>query len=237
MNPLQDENRSGGNGISFEIFTVMGHDMKSPLNAIESYLDIMQGRVLGDAIDPYIPLLEKCIARLHQMRGLITDVVDWSRIQSLSQPRMFTTIDLSKTARTILKEFLKEAQKRNIDVLDSIEDDITIEAAAREIELVFHHLIDNAIKFNHDNGSLRVTVKRLPENIAIQVTDTGIGMNTEEQSRIFHEFVRIKNKKTQNINGSGLGLAIVKKLVELNHGSLHLESEPDKGSTFTVLFS
>ena len=228
---------SADQGISIDIFTVLGHDLKSPLNAVESYLEIIRDRVLGDALDPYMPILENSVARLHQMRELITDVVDWSKIQQPSSSRPFTTLDVSKMARAIMDGYVKEAQERNIIISADIEDGLFMKAVAREIELIFRHLISNAIRYNKDNGSITLTIKKEDSHIAVKMTDKGIGLSAEEQARLFGEFVRIKNSKTQDIRGTGLGLAIVKKLVELYQGTVSVESEPDGGTTFFLLLS
>ena len=238
MDVLLEKRPSADQGLSIDIFTVLGHDLKSPLNAVESYLEILRNRVLGDSLDPYMQILENSVARLHQMRELITDVVDWSKIQQPSSSRPLTTLDVSKTARSILDGYMKEAETRNIAISADIEDGLFMKAAAREIELIFRHLLGNAIRYNKDNGSVTLTIKKTGSHIAVKVADTGIGLSAEDQARLFQEFVRIKNSKTQDIRGTGLGLAIVKKLVELYQGTLSVDSEPDIGTTFSlILFS
>jgi two-component system phosphate regulon sensor histidine kinase PhoR len=229
--------QSSDKRVSIDIFTVLGHDLKSPLSAVESYLEIILNRVLGDGLDPYMPILENSIARLHQMRELITDVVDWSKIQQPSSSRSLSAMDASKTVRRILDGYVKEAQGRNITVSADIEDGLTMKAASNEIELIVRHLVDNAIKYNRDNGSVRITLKRAGPNIALNVADTGIGMTAEEQARLFVEFVRIKNSQTQDIKGTGLGLAIMKKLIALYQGTVSVESEPNIGTTFSVILA
>ena len=237
MEAHSEKRPSADKGMSFDIFTILGHDLKSPLNAVEAYLEIILGRVLGEGLDPYMPILEKSVARLHQMRELITDVVDWSKIQQPSPPRLLTTLDVSKFIRSILAGYDNEAQRKNISILAYIEDNITMKAVAKEIELMVRHLMDNALKYNRGNGSVSITMKRAGRHISLNVADTGIGMNTEEQARLFGEFVRIKNSKTQDIKGTGLGLAIVKKLSELYQGTVSIESEPDRGTTFSLLIT
>ena len=235
MDDLPEKRPPADQGISFDIFTVLGHDLKSPLNAVESYLEIIRDRVLGDALDPYMPILENSVARLHQMRELITDVVDWSKIQQTSSSRSLTTLDISKMARNILDGYVKEAQGRNIAISADIEDGLSIKAVAREIELIFQHLISNSIKYNKENGSVSLTIKKTDSHIAVKVADTGIGLSAEDQAQLFQKFVRIKNSKTQDIRGTGLGLAIIKKLVELYQGTVTVESEPDNGSIFSLI--
>jgi len=235
MDDLPEKKQSTDQGPTIDIFTVLGHDLKSPLNAVESYLEILRNKVLGDGLDPYMQILENSITRLHQMRELITDVVDWSKIQQPSSFRSLTTLDVSKTARTILDGYVKEAQGRNIAISADIEDGLFMKAAAREIELIFRHLISNAIRYNKDNGSITLSIKKVDSHIAVKVADTGIGLSSEDQARLFQEFVRIKNSKTQDIRGTGLGLAIIKKLVELYQGTVSVESEPDNGSIFSLI--
>ena len=237
MNTHQENKQAEARAGSFDILTVLGHDLKSPLNAVESYLEIIRNKVLGESIDPYTQIIDNSIARLQHMRTLITDVVDWSRIQQPSSSRPLTTQDISKTVRSILDGYVKETQGRNITISADIEDGLTMKAAPREIELIVRHLVDNAIKYNRDNGSVRVTMKKAGPHIALNVADTGIGMTAEEQARLFGEFVRIKNSKTQDIRGTGLGLAIIKKLIELYQGTVSVESEPDIGTTFSLIFS
>jgi len=116
MDDQPEKKLSTTQGLSIDIFTVLGHDLKSPLNAVESYLEIMRNRVLGDTLDPYMPILENSVARLYQMRELITDVVDWAKIQQPPSSRLPTTLDVSKTARAILDGYAKEVQVRNISV-------------------------------------------------------------------------------------------------------------------------
>lgn len=234
LESLQGKATSTGKEKAFDIFTVLGHDLKSPLNAVEAYLDILRGRVLGDALDPYMTILDNSVARLHQMRELITDVVDWSKIRQSQPGRVLAITDLSKTARLMLDRYIQQAQARNIIISADIEDGMTMKAAPDEIELLVRHLMDNALRYNKDNGSVCLTLKRAGDYIILKVADTGIGMSEEDLSRLFEEFVRIKNSKTQDIRGTGLGLAIVRNIVELYQGTVSVRSEPDAGTTLIV---
>jgi signal transduction histidine kinase len=94
--------------------------------------------------------------------------------------------------------------------------------------------VSNAVKYNKDNGRVDVMLSRDDGTITIEVKDTGIGMTKEEATKLFNDFVRIKNASTSGILGSGLGLSIVKKLALLYEGNAKVDSEPDVGSTFTV---
>jgi signal transduction histidine kinase len=236
MDDHPEEKPSADNRVSIDIFTVLGHDLKSPLNAVESYLEIILNKVLGDSIDPYRPMVENSIVRLHQMRELIADVVDWSKLQQPPSSRNIMLLDVSKTVRRIVDRYAQDAQNRGIVISADIEDGLTIPALSAEIELIVRHLMDNAIKYNKDNGSVHVFLTREGSQINLKVADTGIGLTAEEQARLFNEFVRIKNSKTQDVRGTGLGLAIVKRVIELYHGNVSVESKADIGTTFSLTF-
>jgi len=181
----QGKNRPGEKMMPFDIFTVLGHDLKSPLNAVEAYLEIIRGRVLGDSLDPYMAVLENSVARLHHMRELITDVVDWAKIRQPSPNRVLTATDVTKIARAVISGYVEEARPRNIVISADIEDGLSMKAAAKEIELILRHLVDNSIKYNKDSGSVHVAISRAGRHIAVIVSDTGIGLDAEEQARIF----------------------------------------------------
>ena len=104
-----------------------------------------------------------------------------------------------------------------------------------EIEIITNNLISNAVKYNRDQGTVTVMLEGTSDSVVVKVSDTGIGMSPEETGRLFGEFVRIKNDRTRGISGSGLGLSTLKKLIELYGGSVSVDSEPNVGTTFTVV--
>jgi len=99
---------------------------------------------------------------------------------------------------------------------------------------VLNNLLTNAIKYNREGGSVRVSLERHGDMFEIAVHDTGFGLSREDAAKLFNDFVRIKNAKTRGIEGSGLGLATVKKIAGLYHGDATVTSELEQGSTFTV---
>jgi signal transduction histidine kinase len=112
---------------------------------------------------------------------------------------------------------------------------VAMTADRGELEMIFNNLLSNAIKYNRPKGRVDVTLTKTDDRVTIAVADTGIGLTAEEAGRLFGEFVRIRNAKTQQILGSGLGLSIVKKIAQLYDGEATLKSKPDAGSTFTVV--
>lgn len=234
MDAPQEGKKLNGTEKSFDILTVLGHDLKSPLNAVEAYLEIIRGRVLGDGLEPYMQILDNSVARLHQMRELITDVVDWSRLQQTPPEREHTVINLSTTVRDVLDGYGPEAALRGIEISTDIEDGLAVKADPGELVLMVRHLVENALRYNRQNGGVRVSINRSGPHIVLDVEDTGLGIDAEDIPRLFGEFVRIKNSRTQDIRGTGLGLAIVRRVTELYGGSVSVQSVPEVGTTFSV---
>lgn len=220
--------------IRFQFISVLAHELKSPLNAIEGYLWIMRDRKLGEEIEKYDRMIERSVIRIAGMRKLIFDLLDLTRIESGQKKRSFEEVDLCKVAVDSIEMMSNDARAKKIDIEMKSKGPIVMTGVRDEIEIIFNNLVSNAVKYNKEGGRVTVDVG-LKDNIAkIRVTDTGIGMSSDEAAKIFDDFVRIKNSKTKNIMGSGLGLSTVKKLVTLYKGDVSVASKEDKGSTFTV---
>ncbi|HDR89160.1 MAG TPA: hybrid sensor histidine kinase/response regulator [Bacteroidetes bacterium] len=226
--------QDGGREERFQFLSVLSHELKSPINAVEGYLNIMLEKQAGDNIDDYRTMIERSVERLRGMRMLIKDLLDLTRYESGDRPRQIRKVDLHEMARTSLDTVEPLARQKKVSVHFDAPENLYMEADAGEIEIIFNNLLSNAVKYNKDGGEVFFTLKEENDRIRIVVEDTGIGMKKEDTEKLFHEFVRIRNGKTRHISGSGLGLSITKKFVELYNGEITVESEPDKGSTFTV---
>jgi signal transduction histidine kinase len=222
--------------VRFQFISVLSHELKAPLNAVEGYLKIVKDKSAGDDPAVYEHMIERCLTRMEYMRKLIFDLLDLTRIESGQKTRNLEQIDLLKPVKTAIENALPSAEERGISInLHTDSEEILFWADEGELEIMMNNLVSNAVKYNKDNGTVDITVKPNQDNVTISVADTGIGLSPDEKEKLFEDFVRIKNKKTKNILGSGLGLSTVKKLVKLYDGSIDVESEPDKGSTFTIV--
>jgi len=225
-----------GKQVRFMFLSVLSHELKSPLNAIEGYLRMMQDKQMGENIDDYEKMISRSLERISGMRTLIMDLLDLTKIESGKKLREFKQLNLCETARVAVDSMEPYAIQRNVTVHFNSEKDVIFYADSDEMEIIFNNLISNAIKYNSENGEVFITVDRIEDEIIVTVRDTGIGMTQEEIGKLFQEFVRIKNIKTKNISGSGLGLSILKKLVEMYSGKIEVTSIPDEGSTFKIIF-
>ena len=226
--------KSEGKKIRYQFVSILSHELKTPLNAIEGYLNIMKERQAGDHIEDYEQMIDRALDRVGGMRGLIMDLLDFTRIRLESKKEKISRINLKKLAKDAISILKPYAIQKNVIFNLDAADDIFIEADPNDLEIIFNNLLSNAVKYNRDDGKVDVIIRKADEWLTIQVKDTGIGMRHEDAALLFKEFVRIKNEKTKHITGSGLGLSIVRKITELYHGHIAVESEPDKGSIFTV---
>jgi signal transduction histidine kinase len=220
--------------IRFEFLSVLAHELKSPLAAVEGNLRILQDRSAGDRLEDYDHLVNRSIIRLDGMRKLILDLLDLTRIESGQKQRHLVYLDLAAIAAHSLETHQLLAEEKHISCRLEAAGAVPMHGDPGELEIMLNNLVSNAIKYNRDGGAVTVRLLRAAAGAVIEVEDTGIGMSAEEQGRLFGEFSRIRNDKTRNILGSGLGLSILRRLAGLYGGEVRVHSQPDQGSTFTV---
>jgi signal transduction histidine kinase len=221
--------------VRFQFVSVLGHELKAPLNSVDGYLDILKKKVLGNDLSAYETMVDRCLVRIQGMRKIINDLLDLTQIESGERERELKEYDLRETVKLALETALPEAEEKKISVNFKADVPVLLLADPGEIEIIMNNLISNAIKYNKEGGTVEIHLAKTDDTIRIEVTDTGIGMTEDEAGRLFNEFVRIKNEKTRKILGSGLGLTILKKIARLYAGEVTVKSQPDVGSTFTVV--
>jgi signal transduction histidine kinase len=221
--------------VRFQFISVLGHELKAPLGAIEGYLNILKDRTAGEDPVIYRQAVERSMVRIQGMRKLILDLLDLTRIESGNRPRDLRDLDLCETAEGCIETVLPEASARQISVELQAAGPVRMVADRGELEIVLNNLLSNAVKYNHDGGRVTIALGVQGDQVRIAASDTGIGMTPQESGQLFQEFFRVKNQHTRHILGSGLGLSIVKRIAALYGGGVSVESQAGVGSTFTVL--
>jgi len=217
--------------VRFNFISVLAHELKAPLNAVEGYLNILR----TTEADQNLQMVERSIVRVDGMKKLIMDLLDLTRIESGQRERTIRRIDLRELTRGSMELFVVDAERRGIAM--ELEGDAEVELLADpgEAEIVLNNLVSNAVKYNRDGGTVKVRLTRKGDAVTIAVTDTGFGLTAEEAGKLFNEFTRIKNEHTVKVLGSGLGLSTVRKIANMYDGEASVQSEPGVGSTFTVV--
>ncbi len=224
-----------GKQIRFKFLSVLSHELKSPINAVEGYLRIMQEKQLGEDVNAYKTMIDRSILRISAMRNLIMDMLDFTRVESGKKVRNLQETDLVKIAQSSVDSIAPLAVQRNVTIITKFPDSMVLKADMNEFEIIFNNLLSNAVKYNKENGTVDFFMDNEDHLLKITVKDTGIGMSKEDTANLFKEFMRVKNDQTREISGTGLGLSILKKIVELNKGSIQVDSEPGEGTCFTLI--
>jgi len=224
----QDKNR---------FVSMVAHELKSPLAAIINYFDVIQTGMFDKAPEKIHEIIGRCRIRGEALLELIQDLLYINSRETGKLEKSIGIIDLCGVISSQLEFYRAQLDNMGIEAkLTCKSSESLVRADKSDLDRIFMNLISNGIKYNRQNGKLLLTVERDNKHLVIEVQDTGIGMSKDEQENLFQEFYRVKNKKTGGISGTGLGLATVKRVLGEYNGRINVESEPDKGSTFTVTF-
>jgi signal transduction histidine kinase len=229
--------KQDGKKIRYQFLSVLSHELKAPLNALEGYLRMMQEKQSGNKIDDYTVPIDRSPQRIQGMRNLIMDLLDFTKIRLERKEEKIQEVDLAQVASNAIVTIQPYAIQMDVNIDLDVRSDAIIMADPDDMEIVFNNLLSNAVKYNKTGGKAEITIDSSDTEAIVVFTDSGIGILPEDFENLFSEFVRIKNEKTTNISGSGLGLSIVKKVIELYKGTIKVESTPDVGSVFTVRLS
>jgi len=222
-----------GKEIRYQFLSVLSHELKAPLNAIEGYLKIMQERQAGDKMDDYDQMLDRSLHRINGMRNLIMDLLDLTKIKLEKKTDKFQQVKVSEIAQNAVEAINPYAIQKDVQIFLH-DKDVEINIDPGDLEIIFNNLISNAVKYNKNNGRVDVFIDKKDNLLIIKIKDTGIGLSEDEIKNLFEEFFRVKNEQTKHITGSGLGLPIVRKVLDIYHGDIHVESKVNEGSTFSV---
>lgn len=209
----------------------VSHELKTPLTTIKGFGELLENGIFTkeEDVKKYGGMIYRESERLLY---LINDIIRLSQIEE-QEHVLNDKIDLLKTAHDVEEILRHKADNREVTM--TIEGEpVQIYGNQSYITELFLNLMDNAIKYNHEGGSLKVTVGIEYGKAVAVFSDTGIGISDEHQSRIFERFYRVDKSRSKKIGGTGLGLSIVKHIVAYHSGEIQLESELEKGTTITV---
>lgn len=211
----------------------VSHEMKTPLTAISGYAELIANGMISSETE-----LQRMAGEIHSNSGrLITLINDVIRLSELDEEQTETLemISLSSVAENCVNMLQINAKKHHVTITYSGEE-AYLWATRQMTEEILYNLCDNAIRYNKENGSVHVTVKRQGMKAVLSVCDTGIGIPEESRERIFERFYRVDKSRSKSTGGTGLGLAIVKHILMRLKGELSLESKTGEGTDITIVF-
>jgi signal transduction histidine kinase len=220
-----------------DFVSMASHELKTPLTAINGYLDLLSSskKKLNKDEQHYLDNIQSSSTRL---KALVEDILEVSRIEQGRINFEYSTVSASEMANKVVDTLLPKANEKKIKLtlknqLEKEQDLIKVDPS--RLEQILVNLVGNSIKYT-EAGSVEVIVGEEDKKVKISVEDTGIGMSSEEKESLFGKFNRIKNEKTSKVEGTGLGLWITKQLTEQMKGDISVESIKGKGSRFFVVF-
>ena len=219
----------------------MSHDIRTPMNAILGYAQLMVNELKGKNLPEISEYLKKLQQSGNLLLSIINNVLDMAQIESGRMEIDENYGRIEDIRQNLFEIFGDEAKKKNLVLQYTINvEHENILTDTTKVKEIFVNILSNAIKYTSSGGSVKVSIDELPcdENgymmVRTRVSDTGIGMSQEYLTNIFEAFTREQNTTRSKIAGTGLGMSIVKKYVDLLGGTINVESELGKGSTFTV---
>ena len=219
----------------------MSHDIRTPMNAILGYAQLMEDEMKGKDLPETSEYLKKLQQSGNLLLSIINNVLDMARIESGRMEIDENYGMIEDIWQTLFEIFDDEAKKKNIALHYTINvEHEHILTDVTKVKEIFVNILSNTMKYTTSGGSVMINVDELPCSepgymiVRTRVSDTGIGMSQEYLTNIFEAFTRERNTTKSKIAGTGLGMSIVKKYVELLGGTIDVESELGKGSTFTV---
>jgi two-component system sensor histidine kinase SenX3 len=209
----------------------VSHELKTPMGA----LGILAETLLGET-EPEVA--ERLARRIHheafRISRVIDDLIDLSRIES-EQTLHLEPVDMDPVINEAVERVRAAAEQRGVEVqVATAEPDLVVLGDRRQLTSAVFNLLDNAVKFSYEGSVVRVAPRTEGRELAIQITDSGVGIPARDIERIFERFYRVDPGRSRETGGTGLGLAIVRHVAANHHGSVQVDSREGEGSTFTL---
>jgi len=211
----------------------ISHEFKTPLFAIQGYIEALQDDGLEDkqlALD----FLAKASKNVDRLSYLVTDLDEISKLESGEIPINLTRFKINDLIKEVMESMELKARQHNIKLIfkQKYDDPILVNADREKIRQVLVNLIDNSLKYGNEEGETAVSLFELHDQVLVEVTDNGIGIEEKYLPRLFERFFRTDSSRSRQIGGSGLGLAIVKHIIEAHEQTINVRSTEGLGSTF-----
>jgi CheY-like chemotaxis protein len=220
----------------------MSHELRTPLNAIIGFSEVLTDRLFGDLNERQSKYIDNVLVSGRHLLRLINDILDLSKVEAgrvSLETSLFDPAEALRDVHTIVKTL---ANTKGILLSFDVAPDMPeVTADLQKFKQIMYNLLSNAIKFTRSGGSVKTTASITFEEgssepwLQVSVKDTGIGINALDHERIFREFEQVDSSYGREQQGTGLGLTLTKQLVRLHGGRIWLESEEEKGSTFTFV--
>ncbi|MCB0117534.1 MAG: PAS domain S-box protein [Anaerolineales bacterium] len=220
-----------------EFLANMSHELRTPLNAILGISESLLEQLSGPLNERQQKYLQTVLESAQHLLELINDILDLAKINAGKIELDFSKVDVNSVANASLRMIRQIAQKKEVTVQFEIDSSVkTVMADERRLKQMLVNLLSNAVKFTQKGGSIGLDIQGndAHDNLRFVVWDTGIGIDPQNLRHLFKPFVQLDAGLSRGSQGTGLGLVLVSQMARLHGGSVTVESEPDKGSRFTI---
>jgi two-component system sensor histidine kinase VicK len=221
----------------YEFTRNVTHDLRSPLTSMQGFASMLELGAVGELNEKQAHFIEKILSGINQIAVLVDNIQDAGRYDpetgfyEMSREHC----DLLELAQRIAENHLVPAEKGELQLSVRVADNVPIiNADPTMLERALRNLVDNAIKYTPNGGTITVGVEKQDEQVIISVADSGLGISAEDQKRLFERGVRIHRDEHKKVKGSGLGLFIVRSVAQRHGGDAWVESAINEGSTFFI---
>jgi signal transduction histidine kinase len=233
---IEDKSRQieAANRHKSEFLANMSHELRTPLNAIIGFSEVLGERMFGELNEKQAEYTEDILSSGRHLLSLINDILDLAKVEAGRMDLELAKFDLPMAIDNAITLVRERATRHGIKLHCAVDDRVgDIVGDERKIKQILLNLLSNAVKFTQEGGWVEVGASVANGSIEISVSDTGVGIAPEDQETIFEEFRQVGTDYSHKREGTGLGLTLTKKFVEMHGGTIWVESELGKGSTFT----
>ncbi len=213
----------------------MSHELRTPLTSVIGYSEMMLEGLGGPLTVEQREYLQIIMEKGESLLQLITSILDITKIEAGRIRLVVSEVDVGQLMKDSVATVMPQARKKGLQLVCDPGDLPRITCDREKLRQCLINLVNNAVKFTPQNGTITVAAEHRGERLAVQVMDTGIGISEDNQHKIFETFYQVDGSSTREYGGAGLGLAIVKSFVEAHGGEVKVSSKPDRGAVFTML--
>ncbi len=216
-----------------KLFSILTHDLKQPFNQTLQLLEVLNSQMKDD--DELRSVANQVKESVEATSGTLDNLLTWSKSQFLQLNTEQKIITLNSVTDDLKAEFKESIRQKELNCVINVDSKLTVLADPNHLEIMLRNLLQNAIKFSRPGGLVKLTAAKKAQNIYIEVSDQGQGMNKEQLDNLFDVNTHFSTPGTLNEKGTGLGMLIVNDFVKENNGKLEVESKPNEGSTFRII--
>ena len=211
----------------------VSHELKTPLHAISGYAELLNHNMVDSKDVGHFA--GEIYSEAQRMVQLVEDIISLSHLDEGAEDLQKEETDLYALAHEVLHSLQPQALRQGV-TLELEGAPAVVNGIPQLLHGILYNLVDNAVKYNHADGTAVVTISENEKFVTLSVRDTGIGIDTEHQERIFERFYRVDKSRSREVGGTGLGLSIVKHAAKIHHAQIKLQSVPGEGTVISVSF-